>query len=60
MSVVDQLEVTELEILNVFNIRIQLQLRERVWVSLQLLFERLYVVLVHMSITKHMNEFTSL
>jgi len=60
MSVIHELEVTELEIFNVCDVWVQSKLREGIRVTLQLLFQRFNVIFVYMSISKHMNELSSL
>ena len=60
VGVVHKLEIAELEVFDVLHVGVQSQLREGVGVPCQLLFQRLNVVFVNVSITKNMNEFSSL
>jgi hypothetical protein len=60
MSIINELEVTELEVLDILDFRVKGQLWEGVRISLQLFLQWFNVILVYMSITKHVNEFTSL
>jgi hypothetical protein len=60
MGVVNQFEVFELELVNVRHIFVQLQKRERVRDPLQLLFQRLYVIQVDVSVTETVDELSAL
>ena len=58
-NIVNQLEVSELKILYVFNVRINLKLWEWKRESLQLLLQWLDVILVYMRISEAVNKLTS-
>lgn len=59
VSVVDKLEVTELKVFDVLDVRVQGKLREGVRDSLELLLQRLNVIFIDMSISEDMDELTS-
>ena len=60
MRVVDQLEIFELELVDVRYVRVDLEIREGVWVPLQLLLQGFDMVRVHMRIAQSVDELTSL
>ena len=60
MSVVDQLEVLEAEVVDVHLLRIELEQGERVRDSFELLLKRLDVIRVHMGVAEGVDEFTAL
>ena len=60
VSVVDKLEIFELKLFYLFDLGIEFEVGERVRDTLELLFERFYVVGIHVCVTKYMNEFTAL
>ena len=60
MRVVDQLEILELELVDVRYVRVDLEIREGVWVPLQLLLQRFDMVRVHMRIAESVDELTPL
>ena len=60
MRVVDQLEILERELVDVRYVRVDLEIREGVWVPLQLLLQRLDMVGVHIRIAESVVELTTL
>ena len=60
VRVVDQLEIFELELVDVRYVRVDLEIREGVWVPLQLLLQGFNMVRVHMRIAQSVDELTPL
>ncbi len=57
--IVNEFEVAELKLFYFFDIWIYLKLREGMRETFKLLFKRLNMVLINMSISKAMNKFSS-
>ena len=59
-SIINQFEIGVLEIFNVFDIRINLELREWVGISLQLFLQWLNMIFVHVRIPQTVDKLSTL
>ena len=57
--IVNEFEIAELKLLNLFDIWVDLKLREGMREACELLFKGVHMVLINMSISKAVNKFSS-